>query len=239
MTSPYSSAAPTADGDIAEISFRDVVKTRRSVRQFLTKTVPHALITAVLEDAQQAPSNCNSQPWQVHILSGAVRDKFSQECLAAEAEGRPTLDFSFDTADFSPLMAERAAAQGRAYYEALGVTRDDFDARRTAILRNLALFDAPHVALLFMPPVGDNVRAAGDIGMYAQTFLLSLVAHGLAGVPQTYLGYFAQVARQVLGLDDDLKLLFGISFGYADTGHAAAQYRIAREPISRSVQFHY
>ncbi len=70
------------------------------------------------------------------------------------------------------------------------------------------------MALLFAPSVGDNVRVAADIGMYAQTFLLSLVAHGLAGVPQTMLGSYAEQARTLLRLPSEMKLLFGISFGY-------------------------
>lgn len=50
--------------------------------------------------------------------------------------------------------------------------------------RNLEFFGAPHVVMHFMPEVGDNVRVTGDIGMYAQTLLLSLTAPGLGGIPQ-------------------------------------------------------
>jgi nitroreductase len=54
--------------------FRDVIRDRHSVRSFLPEPVPDAVIRAVLEDAQLAPSNCNTQPWQVHIVSGAKLD---------------------------------------------------------------------------------------------------------------------------------------------------------------------
>lgn len=40
-------------------------------------------------------------------------------------------------------------------------------------------YGAPHVALLFMPSFGDNVRVGGDMGIYGQTFWLSLTAHCL------------------------------------------------------------
>ena len=52
---------------------------------------------------------------------------------------------------------------------------------------NYSFFNAPHVALLFMPSFGDNVRVGSDIGMYGQTFLLSLAARGRGGIPQTSL----------------------------------------------------
>jgi hypothetical protein len=72
---------------------------------------------------------------------------------------------------------------------------------------NLEFYGAPHVAFLFMPLVGDGVRVASDIGMYAQNFLLSLTARGLAGVPKTLLGMFADPVREMLGVGDDMKLL--------------------------------
>jgi len=75
--------------------------------------------------------------------------------------------------------------------------------------------------------------------MYAQTFLLSLVAHGLGGVPQTLLGFFAGTVREVLGIDPALKMLFGISFGYPDMNSAASRYRIDKAPIEEYVTFHH
>lgn len=218
--------------------FHDVVRERHSVRNFLPNPVSDTLLRAVLEDAQRAPSNCNTQPWQVHIVSGAKRDALSKAILEADSAGRMTPDFSFDLRHFHEVYGERAKAQGAAYYQAIGVAREATEDRRTAARLNLDFFGAPHVALLFMPSFGDNVRVAGDIGMYGQTFLLSLTAHGLGGIPQTMLGFYADTIREVLGIDPSMKMLFGISFGYPDTTHAANRYRIEKAPIDDSVIFH-
>ncbi|HVJ16383.1 MAG TPA: nitroreductase [Polyangiaceae bacterium] len=222
---------------MSEALFRDVVRDRHSVRSFLPDPVPDALLRSVLEDAQRAPSNCNTQPWQVHIVSGGKRDALSQAILAADEAGRYTLDFGFDLNDFDGVYRQRARDQGAAYYQAIGVARETED-RRIAARYNLAFFGAPHVALLFMPKVGDCVRVAADIGMYAQTFLLALTAHGLGGIPQTMLGMYADTIREVLGIDPSSKMLFGISFGYADVTAAANRYRIGKAPIEQSVTFH-
>jgi len=218
--------------------FKDVVRERHSVRHFLPHPVPEEILRSVLEDAQRAPSNCNTQPWQTHIVSGSKRDALSNAILAADDAGELTPDFSFDTRDFHGVYHERSKAQGAAYYQAIGVKREDFNQRRDASRRNLEFFGAPHVALLFMPEVGDNVRVAGDIGMYAQTLLLSLTAHGLGGIPQTMLGFYAETIRKELGIDPSLKLLFGISLGYPDRDHPANQYRINKAPLGESVTFH-
>lgn len=89
-----------------------------------------------------------------------------------------------------------------------------------------------------MAPVYDSVRVAGDVGMFGQTFLLSLAAHGLAGVPQTLLSFFADTVRDVLGVDPALKLLFGISFGYPEPDHPVNAYPLTKAPIDEIVTFH-
>lgn len=73
---------------------------------------------------------------------------------------------------------------------------------------------------------------------YGQTFLLSLTAHGLGGIPQTMLGFYADTIREGLGGHPSLKLLFGISFGYPDKTSPANNYRIGKAPITDSVTLH-
>lgn len=224
-----------ADGTL---SFHDAVRNRRSYRGFLPTPVPEALLKQVLEDAQRTPSNCNTQPWSVHIVSGAKLTQLSQLLHDKDAAQEYTPDFSFDFAHYYGAYRDRQRAQGLAYYKGLGVAREDVEERRRVAAYNYSFFNAPHVALLFMPSFGDNVRVAGDIGMYGQTFLLSLAARGLGGIPQTSLGFFAGTIREFLGIPDELKMLFGISFGYPDEAAQANRIIMDRVPLSESVTFH-
>ena len=219
-------------------SFKEVVYNRRSCRSFLSTPVPQETIIEVLNDAQQSPSNCNTQPWETHIVSGDKLKELAEAIIKAKNEGNFTPDFSFDMDAFYGRYGERNQEQGKYYYESLGVARDDKEAREAASDKNLSFFNAPHVALLFMPSFGDNVRVAGDIGMYGQTFLLSLVDHNLAGVPQTYLGFFAETIRETLGITADKKMLFGISFGYPNLEELNRINKIGRDPLNESVIFH-
>ncbi|WP_277962667.1 nitroreductase [Pseudomonas sp. RIT-To-2] len=222
----------------APTRFFTAVRSRRSTRQYLTKPATSELIQKVLEDAQCTPSNCNTQPWMVHIVSGKAQRALAQTLLLAEELGQQKPDFSFDVSDFYGVYAERHHSMASTRNNAAGISREDVEARREDMLRNLSFYGAPHVALLFMPSFGDNVRTAGDIGMYAQTFLLSLVANGLAGIPQTILGFYADTIRRKLGISDEFKLLFGISFGYADHDAPDQQIDVGRATISDSVVFH-
>ncbi|MEX3021647.1 nitroreductase [Kluyvera sp. STS39-E] len=218
--------------------FKDVVRLRHSSRAFLPTPVKDSVLHDILADAQLAPSNCNTQPWRVHIVSGNTKAALSRAMLADADDEHYTPDFSFDTSAFHGIYGERRADQGKVYYEAMGITRDDKEGRDLAFRRNLSFFNAPHVAFLFMPTVGDNVRVAADIGMYAQNFLLSLTSQGLAGVPQTILGFFSDTVRKKLDVSSDFRLLFGISFGYEDPEGESHKYRMGRAPICDSVFFH-
>ena len=218
--------------------FQDVIRGRRSPRSFLPAPVPEALLQAVVEDARHTPSNCNYQPWVVHIASGDSRDRLSKAFLEAAAEERFSWDFPFDFESSYGIYTERRRAQGAAYYEAAGISRDATEQRNYAVMQNLQFFGAPHVALLFMAPVYETVRVAGDVGMYGQSFLLSLAAHGLAGVPQTLLSFFAGAAREVLDIDPAYKMLFGISFGYPEPGNPVNSFPLIKASIAETVTFH-
>lgn len=219
-------------------SFSDLAARRHSYRDFEPNPVPEHMLHAVLGDAQRAPSNCNIQPWDVHIVSGDTRDRLSIALHAAHAAGKVSSDFFWSEQAFHGAYDQRRKEQGAIYYGNLGVARGDAEARARAAATNFSFFGAPHVAMLFMPIVGDNVRVAGDVGMYAQTFLLSLTANGLAGVPQTVLGLYADTVRDVLSIPEDRKMLFGISFGYPDVAAAANRRLMDRAPISDSVTFY-
>lgn len=219
-------------------TFGQIVRKRRAMREFLPAPLPLELIETVLNDAQQAPSNCNTQPWQVHIVSGHKRDELAAALMAADDARRFTPDYYFDMSDYPPLLAGRAQASAKARYDAINVSRGDRDGRDRAMRLNLDFFGAPHVALLFMPALGDSVRVASDIGMYGQTFLLSLTANGLAGIPQTLLGMYADTVRSVLGIAPQHKMLFGISFGYANATAAANNFEVGRVALGDSVTFH-
>ena len=51
-------------------------------------------------------------------------------------------------------------------------------------------------------------------------------------------GFFAGTIREVLGISSEYKMLFGISFGYADTQAPANQVRTARAALDETVTFH-
>ncbi|MCT8358604.1 nitroreductase [Xanthomonas citri pv. anacardii] len=221
------------------ISFQELVAARRSVRDYLPTPLSQEDIAGVLRDAQMAPSNCNTQPWIVHMVSGWKRRELSAALQSDFSEGRSSPDFPFDVSNFHGKYEKRRQDQGKLYYISMGIERDDQEGRIKAISRNLKFFDAPHVAFVFMPPIcGNEVHAAADIGMFAQNFLLSLFSRGYAGIAQGILGEYAGTVKRELGVAVDYRLMFGISFGHEDKQGLSAAVRVGRAPSNEVAFFH-
>mgnify|MGYP001150448205 FL=1 len=216
-------------------AFLNIVANRRSMRAFKPDPVPRAVIEAVMGGAQQAPSNCNTQPWFVHVVTGDTLEQLRATLPTQFAAGEMALDFPYD-GQYDGVYKERQYASATALYDALGITRNEKAARNNWFMRNFTFFDAPAVAF-FTLPSQFGLREACDLGMYAQTVMLGLVAHGLGSCPQTSLGFMANVIRPALGLGDHEKLMFGLSFGYP-TETPVNQVQTERAALHDVVTFH-
>jgi hypothetical protein len=65
-----------------------------------------------------------------------------------------------------------------------------------------------------------------------------LTAHGLGGIPQTSLGFYADTVREVLGIPENYKMLFGMSFGHPDLTATENMSRLGRDSIDQNVTIH-
>ena len=76
--------------------FMNIVRSRRSMRDFKRKPVPSDIIESIFGCAQRAPSNCNTQPWLVHGVTGETLEQLRTELPAKFAAGEIALDFPYD-----------------------------------------------------------------------------------------------------------------------------------------------
>jgi len=214
--------------------FVQVVRERRSVRSFLKQPVSQAVLDDIFSLAQLAPSGCNTQPWLTYVVSGAARDRLSEGLIAVAREHRSSVDIAH-TNPYYGVFKERQYDAARQVYGALGIPREDKVGRFEAFLHNYDFFGAPHVAIICLPAWG-GIREAADLGMFAQTLMLAITAHGLGSCPQAALGTFSDVIREQLNIPDDHKILFGVSFGYPDDAPVNA-VRIGRATLADSTRF--
>ena len=215
--------------------FLDVVSRRRSMRDFKSDPVPREIIESVFGTAQRAPSNCNTQPWFVHVVTGEKLERLREALPAKFAAGEIALDFPYD-GQYEGVYKERQYASAAALYDSLGIARDQKAERNAWFMRNFSFFDAPAVAF-FTLPTGFGLREACDLGMFAQTVMLGLTAHGLGSCPQTALAFLANVIRPALSLGDHEQLMFGMSFGYPNDT-AVNEVTTERASLADVVTFH-
>jgi nitroreductase len=216
--------------------FEDVVLGRRSLRAFLPEPLPAATLERIFSVSQRAPSNCNTQPWITHVASGATLATLREELPKRFMKGEMSLDFPYDGV-YQGVYKERQYGSAQALYEAAGIAREDKARRQEQFMRNFTFFDAPHAAFLFLPePFG--LREAADLGIYAQTLMLCMNAHGLGCCPQTALSFEADVIRELLGVDASNKLVFGISFGVPDMNAPVNRCATDRASLADCVHFH-
>ena len=220
----------------AAMSLEAAVHARRSVRGFLAREVPQEILQSIFALAQNAPSNCNVQPWHVYVASGELKNRLRDQMLHNVMNGvafNPDYEYS-DT--FTGEYRQRQVACAVELYNAMGIARDDKPARARAMLRNFEMFDAPHVVFIGMDRTF-GVSVAVDVGMYMQNLMLSMTAHGVASCPQGTMRYFPDLVREAFDIPSNIGILLGISFGYEDPTVPANNTRVGRAPLEQAVQF--
>ncbi|RPK32125.1 nitroreductase [Streptomyces sp. ADI93-02] len=214
----------------------EAVVSRRAVREFTDQTVQMETLERVMSAAAWSPSASNIQPWHAFVVTGgplAELKKLTSERLAAgDPWDEPEYEMYPRTLK-SPYQ-ERRSAFGEQRYGALGIPREDLEARQRASAANWQCFGAP--AALFCYIDRDMGRPQwSDAGMFLQTVMLLLRAEGLHSCTQMAWAKYHTSVAEVVSPPSDLMLFCGMSIGYENTG--AEGSRTGRAPLEETVTF--
>ncbi len=212
----------------------EAVMSRRAVRGFADQPVPKEMLERVLSAAAWAPSGSNLQPWHTYVLTGAPLAELKKRSGERLAAGDPWDEPEYE--QYPPALKspyrERRSAFGEQRYGALGIAREDLEARQRAAAANWECFGAP--AALFCYIDRDLGRPQwSDVGMYLQTVMLLLRAEGLHSCPQMAWAKFHRTVAEVLSPPDGLMLFCGMSIGFED--RAVEHARTGRAPLDETV----
>lgn len=182
-----------------ELGMLTLLRTRRSVRRFLTRPVPQDVLERILEAATWAPSAHNRQPWRFAVL------------LTPEAKTR---------------LAVRMGAEFRRDLLSSGLTPDKADAQ--VIRSRNRIREAPVGILLCLDPsVGDAypdpdrqqaefLMGTQSVAMAGGTLLLAAHAEGLGGVWICAPLFASLAARQALDLPEEWQPQALLLLGYPE-----------------------
>jgi len=208
---------------------------RHSCRAFRPGPVPNGVIEQILTTAQKVPSWCNAQPWKLTITSGPETESLRNALGHAADSGGHAPDLAFPTG-YSDEYLQRRRSCGWALYEAVGVQKGDREGSARQMRQNFDLFGAPHCAII-SSPAELGAYGAIDCGGFITAFTLAAQAAGVASIAQAAVASFAPMLHQHLCIPKDRVILCAISFGYADTDHAANSFRTDRAELSEFVDW--
>lgn len=218
----------------------DAIRSRRSVRAFLPDPVPETVIRELLEVALRAPSGTNTQPWQIHVLTGATKQRLSEAILEVywddEANRQHTEEYDYYPQEWREPYLSRRRKVGYDLYGLLGIGKGDKDRMRAQHARNYQFFDAP-VGLIFTI---ERVMRQGswlDYGMFLQNIMVAARGRGLDTCPQAAFTQYHRLIEAVLGLPDEQMVVCGMSLGYEDRSKVENQLVTERMSVEQCVQF--
>jgi nitroreductase len=216
------------------------ITSRRSIRAFLPTPVAREDVEAILEVAARAPSGTNTQPWKVHVLTGAAKERLSDRILAAyadPAESRAHVEeYAYYPREWVSPFIDRRRKVGWDLYALLGLTRDNKAGMAAQHGRNYRFFDAP-VGMIFTI---DRVMEQGswlDYGMFLQNIMVAARGRGLDTCPQAAFTQFHRIISAELGLPDTEMIVCGMALGYADPDKVENTLVTEREPVSAFARF--
>lgn len=209
------------------------ITSRRSIRAFLDKPVAREDIARILDVAARAPSGTNTQPWKVHVLTGAARARLSSAILAAYADPEQASqhqeEYPYYPREWVSPYIDRRRKVGWDLYGLLGLTRDDKAGMAAQHGRNFTFFDAP-VGMIFTI---DRIMEQGswlDYGMFLQNIMVAARARGLDTCPQAAFTQYHRIIAAELGLPANEMVVCGMALGWADPARIENTLETEREP---------
>lgn len=217
------------------------IVSRRSIRAFLPTPVSPEEIHAILDVARYAASGMNTQPWRVHVLTGAAKERLTAVIAAVDNDEDVTATlvepYHYYPLEWLPPYVDRRRKVGWDMYGLLGIAKGDKARMHAQHGRNYRFFDAP-VGLIFTV---NRVLQAGslmDYGMFLQSLMVAARARGLDTCPQVAFTKFHKVIHAELGIPDTEMVVCGMSLGHADPACIENTLLTERESVDSFSTYH-
>lgn len=212
---------------------------RRSIRAFLPRPVEPALVRRLLAAAARAPSGTNMQPWRVHVVTGAARERLCGAVVEAHLAGQaePDPDYAYYPPQFFEPYLSRRRKVGWDLYGLLGITKGDKERMRQQHGRNFRFFDAP-VGMIMTIDRRLEIGSWLDYGMFLQGLATAAVANGLGTCAQAAFAQHHRTIRGVLPIGEGEVVVCGMALGHPDWTAPENQLVTERVPVEEFATFH-
>jgi nitroreductase len=220
------------------MEFEALVNTRRSVRGYKTDPIPRAIIEDVISVAKGAPSSMNTQPWHVHVLTGApldrIRERNTEEMLAGAQAKRDIVTHG----PYEGIHRKRQVDIAIQLFEAMGIARDDKERRQDWVMRGFRQFDAPVSLVLTYDKVLDPGAVCHfDLGALSYGIVLAAWDRCLGTVVNGQGIMRSDIVREVADIPENEVIMTCIAMGYPNDDFSANAVKSHREPNDAFVHY--
>jgi nitroreductase len=211
------------------------ITSRHSMRAYLPTPVPRDTVEDILRVAARAPSGTNTQPWQVHVLTGETLQRVTGRITAAyddpEERARHSEEYPYYPTQWVSPYIDRRRKVGWDLYGLLGIGKADKERMHAQHRRNFTFFDAP-VGLVFT--IGRVLQQGSwlDYGMFLQNVMVAARGRGLDTCPQAAFTQFHRIFSEELKLPEDQMVVCGMALGFADMSAVENSLVTEREPVA-------
>ncbi len=205
----------------------EAIRSRTSIRAFLSTPVPREVIAQILEAARWAPSAVNRQQWRVTIATGETCRMLADRLVERARQQQPGAPGSTSAPSDEHRRTNTLVADLTQMAESLGQSLWEF-----VVIGSYRLYGAPAVVVVSHPG-----RHGGDVSQFVTTMLIA--AHAL-GIGTCWLGYplrYSDLIHQTLGIPEEEQLGAVIALGYPDPDSPVNAYRSPREELEAFVRW--
>ena len=218
--------------------FDDVIQSRRSIRGFLPKPVPKALIREILALAMRAPTSYNTQPWNFYVVTGDALDRIRAGNVERNLAGVPhSREFRVGP-DYAGAHRERQIGVAKQLFGAMGIERDDKERRQEWVLRGFRQFDAPvSIVVTYDRSIHGSDVAPFDCGGVVNCLVNAAWARGLGCVINSQGIMLSPVVRAEAGIAEDQVIQTCVAMGWPDDSFPANAVVSARKSVDEAAVF--
>ena len=220
------------------MEFDDVIRGRRSIRGYLNKPVPKALVREVLELAMRAPTSLNTQPWNFYVVAGAVLDRIRAGNVERNLAGVPhSREFRLGPG-YEGAHRERQIGVAKQLFAAMGIAREDKAARDDWVLRGFRQFDAPvSIVITYDRSIHGSDIAPFDCGGVVNCIVNTAWSRGLGCVINSQGIMQSPVVREHAGIADDQVIMKSIALGWPDMDFPSNAVVPPRKSVAEAATF--
>jgi nitroreductase len=220
------------------MEFDEVVLSRRSIRGFLDKPVPRALIAEILELAMRAPSSMNTQPWHFHVVAGDVLDRIRAGNVERNLAGIPhSREFRLGP-EYAGAQRARQVEIAKQLFGAMGIAREDRQGRQDWVLRGFRQFDAPaSIIVTYDRALHGSDIAPFDCGGVVNCLVNAAWSRGLGCVINSQGIMQSPVVRAEARIPEDEVIQTCVAIGWPDERFPANAVVSRRKPLGETAVF--